>query len=526
MNQKDENSPRRNLYSISNKRIKVNGKDNYHKPNSKVLYKRSKKILRNRTDEQEIHNRGQNEIRQPKLTKNKNNNFISERTNLNLHKHKSKINNPNNNSIYNHNNEKRRDRIRNRKSKFISRKSKHKKTVHKRIFLLLILTIAIITLIISTIFTSTAVKVESARLPFAISGTFKAVRSPLVGEDISYTLKGPVVIDVDKTIEAKKQTRQITKAQGKVILHNTHPKGEPLDLINRTRLVFENEINELDPSGKGDCKVIRCWRLKGPETIPGGKQKGGEFVPGTKEVTVVADKSGKNYNVEKINTRFIIPGLKNYKSFSDSYAESSSVIVGGFEGIKYVAEDDVYLDAEKYLKTEIQNILTKDLYESIKKLKSHPEIVFEDGLFIEYQKIKEKQGDEQITLSQKGILRAVAFKEIHIAELIYSSIERPYEERFPVNVEDMDLEFQIIDKDFIDKDVDNGEFEFTLSGNGVLTWDIDELTLFRDIKGKNKEEAQNIIKTQYPWIKNHEIIIFPVWNKKVSSNRNAFKLEK
>ena len=92
-------------------------------------------------------------------------------------------------------------------------------------------------------------------------------------------------------------------------------------------------------------------------------------------------------------------------------------------------------------------------------------------MFIEYQKTKEKQGNEEVTLSQKGILRAVAFKEIHIAELIYSSIERPYEEIFPVNIEDVDLDFQIVNKDFIDKDVDNGEFEFTLSGTGSLTWD-------------------------------------------------------
>ena len=452
MTQKDENSPRKHLYSISSKRVKINTNDDYRKPESKVLYKRSKKIIKHRDDNQKTHHRDQSDIKQRNFIKNRHNNRISKKTNLNPHKHKSRVHSTNDDSVYGRNNEKRIDRIRSRKSKFVSRKNKHKKIVYKRIFMLLFLVIGVIILIISTIFTSTLVKVESEQHPFAISGTFKAVRSPLVGEDISYTLKGPISIDIEKTIEAKKQTRQITKAQGKVILHNTHPKGEPLDLINRTRLVFESEVNELDPSGKGDCKLIRCWRLKGPETIPGGKQKGGEFVPGTKEVTVVADKSGKNYNVDKINSRFIIPGLKNYKSFSDTYAKSSSVIVGGFEGIKYVAEDDVYLDAEKYLKTEIQNRLTKDLYDSIEKLESHPEIVFEDGLFIEYQKTKEKQGNEEVTLSQKGILRAVAFKEIHIAELIYSSIERPYEEIFPVNIEDVDLDFQIVNKDFIDKD--------------------------------------------------------------------------
>ena len=60
----------------------------------------------------------------------------------------------------------------------------------------------------------------------------------------------------------------------------------------------------------------------------------GEFIPGSKEVTIVADRSGKNYNIEEIGSRFIIPGLQGNKSFSDSFAESLTVIVGGFEGNK------------------------------------------------------------------------------------------------------------------------------------------------------------------------------------------------
>ena len=120
--------------------------------------------------------------------------------------------------------------------------------------------------------------------------------------------------------------------------------------------------------------------------------------------------------------------MQGNKSFSDSFAESLTVIVGGFEGIKYVAEDDVYEEATKKLESQIQSNLTEKLYTSIEKLKNHPEIVFEDGLFIENQKVIEKQGNEEITLSQKGLLRAVSFRELLLAELIYSSIDGPYEE--------------------------------------------------------------------------------------------------
>ena len=80
----------------------------------------------------------------------------------------------------------------------------------------------------------------------------------------------------------------------------------------------------------------------------------------------------------------------------------------------------MYEEATKKLESQIQSNLTEKLYTSIEKLKNHPEIVFEDGLFIENQKVIEKQGNEEITLSQKGLLRAVSFRELLLAELIYS----------------------------------------------------------------------------------------------------------
>ena len=525
MNKEDGKSQRRKLYSINNKKSAEQSNDNDLHTRSKILNRRYKKVIRHKKD-REMHEKKYNNAENESVVKKYKK--ITNGVQTNRHRKNNEqqrfVNTKNTN--YNTGNQHRIDRLRDRKARGISRKTKHKRIVFRRLFILITSFVLIVIFLLSTVFTKTSIVVQSEKLPFSISGTFTAIRSPLVGEDISYTLKGPITTEVSETIEAKKQTRQITKAQGKVILYNTHQKGEPLDLINRTRLVFESEIAEFDPSGKGDCKLVRCWRLKGPETIPGGKQKGGEFIPGSKEVTIVADRSGKNYNIEEIGSRFIIPGLKGNKSFSDSFAESLTVIVGGFEGIKYVAEDDVYEEATKKLESQIQSNLTEKLYTSIEKLKNHPEIVFEDGLFIDNQKVIEKQGNEEITLSQKGILRAVSFRELLLAELIYSSIDRPYEEMYPVNIADSNLKFEIIDKKFIDKDATNGEFDFTLSGDGVLIWDVDELTLFRDIKNKDKKEVNTIISTQYPWIKSYKLKIFPFWNKKVSQNKNSFELEK
>ena len=525
MNKEDGNSQRRKLYSINKKQSKEKNNDSDFDTRSKVLNRRYKKVIRHKKD-REIHERRYNHTRDEPIVKNHKKRINEDRIN-NHRKNDGRHGFANDkNTVHKGVAHHRIDRLRSQKPKFVSRKTKHKRIVFRRLFLLTTSFVLLIIFLLSTVFTKTSVVVQSERLPFSISGTFTAIRSPLVGEDISYTLKGPITTEVNETIEAKKQTRQITKAQGKVILYNTHQKGEPLDLINRTRLVFESEVEEFDSSGKGDCKLVRCWRLKGPETIPGGKQKGGEFIPGSKEVTIVADRSGKNYNIEEIGSRFIIPGLQGNKSFSDSFAESLTVIVGGFEGIKYVAEDDVYEEATKKLESQIQSNLTEKLYTSIEKLKNHPEIVFEDGLFIENQKVIEKQGNEEITLSQKGLLRAVSFRELLLAELIYSSIDGPYEEMYPINIEDSNLEFEIVDKKFIDEDDTNGEFDFTLSGNGVLVWDVDELTLFRDIKNKDKKEVSSIISIQYPWIKSYELKIFPFWNKKVSQNKNSFELEK
>ena len=237
MDKEDGKSERRKLYSINSKKSEEKDNDSGFNTRSKILNKRYKKVIRHKKDRQ-IHEKKYNHTSDEPVVKKYKKITNDERSNNHRKNDEQQRFTNNKNAAYSRGNQHRIDRLRDRKARFVSRKTKHKRIVFRRLFILITSFVLIIIFLLSTVFTKTSVIVQSERLPFSISGTFTAIRSPLVGEDISYTLKGPITTEVNETIEAKKQTRQITKAQGKVILYNTHQKGEPLDLINRTRLVF------------------------------------------------------------------------------------------------------------------------------------------------------------------------------------------------------------------------------------------------------------------------------------------------
>ena len=410
------------------------------------------------------------------------------------------------------------------RKKFIRKKSIHRKRIFFRFTFLFSCVLLVVLLLLGTIFSSTTLVVSVREESFSISGTFTAVRHPLQSGDISYLLKGPLVAEAERTISATRKTRQTTKSSGEIKIYNTHASGQPLDLINRSRFVLKEELDELDPSGKGDCSKIRCWRLKGLQDIPGGRVRGGEFIPGYKVATIVADKPGDDYNITKIGTRFIIPGLQKYESFSGAYAESTTNIVGGFEGIVFVPESEDLEKAEEEIQVEIKKSLLSELSLSIEKLEGiSSEVLFDDGVFIKYRESVQKQGDEEITLSKKGALRAVVFKESSLADLIYSSLGSAYSKK-PSMVRDAAFEFEITDRKFMEESNEDGAFDFTLTGDGLLRWGADRVLLFDYINGVDKKDVSGIINDVYPGVSVEKVSVFPFWKGKVTNSVHKFNL--
>src|SRR3989344_818329 len=100
-------------------------------------------------------------------------------------------------------------------------------------------------------------------------------------------------------------------------------------------------------------------------TIPGTKVENGKTVPGSKEVDVVADKAGAEYNIGL--TDFTIPGFKGSPKFETVFARSKTEMTGGYVGNSQIvtknavdiAVAELVVEANKNLK----NIILKKLPE-------------------------------------------------------------------------------------------------------------------------------------------------------------------
>ncbi len=121
---------------------------------------------------------------------------------------------------------------------------------------------------------------------------------------------------------------QPQKAFGTLTIYNSF-SGQSQNLVARTR--FES------PDG-----VI--FRLTEPVTVPGMTLEGDERIPGSVEVSVVADQEGASGNVSP--GRWVIPGFRDgdQERFKNFYAESVVAMAGGSAGganNKAVTEADV-----------------------------------------------------------------------------------------------------------------------------------------------------------------------------------------
>src|SRR3989344_1226310 len=143
----------------------------------------------------------------------------------------------------------------------------------------------------------------------------------------------------------KKSTE--SKAQGTVVIFNKTSK-DPQVLIASTRLE--------SPEGK-------IYRIPSMVTIPGTKVENGKTVPGSKEVDVVADKAGAEYNIGL--TDFTIPGFKGSPKFETVFARSKTEMTGGYVGNSQIVTKNAVEAAAAELISEanknLKNIISKKL---------------------------------------------------------------------------------------------------------------------------------------------------------------------
>ena len=391
------------------------------------------------------------------------------------------------------------------------RRGKDKGT--KKILILLLLIATVILFLLTTVFATARINLtlSSVELP-PVDGVFVAIQERAQSKDISYGRRGPYHEVREKAVANVIRERQNTRAEGKAVLRNTNPSGESLELVNRTRLQSE--------SGQ-------IYRLVGKEVIPGGKTVNGIFVPGEKQVKIEADGIGKKYNIQEKGARLSIPGLVKYKEFADTHAITETGIIGGFSGERLIPNAEEEESARRQLQQEIEKKLRDDLTQSIANNSLAERIVFEDGVFVEFESLESIQKDDAVMVRERGTLHAISFRETELAALLAKYAPAAAKLNIPPSrAETKDLSIEIEKGEEFDFK-SSLEFRFRLKGSATLFWDIDEALFLTDIAGKTRSEAQEIIGTEYPQIQEGllGISIFPAWRNTLPSNKSKIETE-
>ncbi|OGF70899.1 hypothetical protein A3C73_04865 [Candidatus Giovannonibacteria bacterium RIFCSPHIGHO2_02_FULL_44_11] len=156
---------------------------------------------------------------------------------------------------------------------------------------------------------------------------------------LSHPLSGSFPAEESKIAEKK--------AEGTVVIYNNSSKDAQI-LVASTRLET--------PEGK-------IYRIPSTVVVPGTRVENGKTMPGSKEVKVVADKPGADYNIGL--TDFTFPGLKDSPKFETVFARSKTEMTGGFFGTTKLVSKNAVDTASAFLVNELnkslKNIISKEL---------------------------------------------------------------------------------------------------------------------------------------------------------------------
>ena len=390
-------------------------------------------------------------------------------------------------------------------------KRQQKSSTGKKAMIFFTLVAIIVFFLLTTVFATAKLDLTLSEVEVSVDGVFHAVREPAQSKDISYKRLGVFETTQEAPITNITKEPQNTRAEGTAVLYNVNTSGESLNLINRTRLQPEN--------GK-------IYRLVGKHVIPGGKTVKGKFVPGSKEVKIEADDFGNDFNLLDKGVRLSVPALiEKHPTFAGTYAITSSKIVGGFSGERFIPDADEEANIRQQLRRDIEKELRDELAQSVANNSLSERIVFEDGIFIDFESLENTQIGDAVMVKERGTLYAISFRETELAALLVKYAPTSIQSVLPARIEAKDLSMKIEKSDEF-KIVSSTEFSFRLTGTANLFWDIDTALLKSDITGKNRKEVADILTSEYPQVIQYETPgIFPAWRNTLPANREKITVE-
>lgn len=248
--------------------------------------------------------------------------------------------------------------------------------------------------------------------------------------------------------------------------------------------------------------------------IPGKKIKNGKEVAGYKDIKVIADQPGEEYNIGP--TTFSIPGLVGTPLYTKFYAESFEAMKGGYRKEKpQVTEEDIQ-KAQK----EVLEILRSEGKKVLEKKADDSGFVFLDqALFEEVQSTSSsaEPGEmvDNFDFSGKMKLAALVFRKKDIEKIIARKIE----ENERIYLESLSYHWEVERVSFKE-----GRMTVNLKFSVDLYMDIDLDKMKNNILGMDISEAREAIMGGEN-ISNVKIRVKPFWRKKLPSQANNIEVK-
>src|SRR3989344_4709462 len=323
----------------------------------------------------------------------------------------------------------------------------------------------------------------------ALEAKRQATGNELAYEIITFEAEG------ERQVEATGQEQVTEQATGELTIYKTTPGEERL--IKNTR--FESADGHI-------------FRITESAVVPGATtDSGGKSVPGSVNAKVFAEEAGPEYNLAA-GARFTVPGFRENDLtdlYDAIYAENPSAISGGFDGPRYIVDENEMQSALSSLRTELKEALMQ----RVNSEKPAGFTVLESSYTYAYTTLPgEAVGEGQVKVKEKVALKVPLFKDDALASYIAKSVVPGYDNE-PVRIENAaeSLSFEYLDQATIESDLAAKEsINFRLTGKPRLIWVYDAEQLKKDLAGAPKT-AINTVLGGYPAIEKATATIRPFW---------------
>lgn len=293
------------------------------------------------------------------------------------------------------------------------------------------------------------------------------------------------------------------KAEGVIKVYNAHNPPRPVALVAQTRFL-----------SSGGGKIFRAAEriYLPPATIQGGK-----VVPSVTEIQVVANASGKDYNIEP--SKFSVPGLAGTALYYTVSGESEEKMQGGAENtVTKVTEEDL-----KNAKIELAGILKNSAVIALQRKVPSGFVLDESATIEEDVETTCFKTAETITPDfncyGKMKLKGLAFQTEDLKSIVLGFFLAVKPSSKELREESLE-----ISSDIKGGSVKVGKMVLSVSAEVKSFEQLNQDLLFYQVYGKKAENIRRVILDNFTQIEKVELRFWPFWVKRAPKDIERIKI--